>query len=168
MEFGVEVPPRNNRETAEKIAERRQKHRRHTKEAAHERHRLSFRQRPDPRREGVPHLRRRRLAPAGCGNQRHSRLHDHRRSARTAQIPGIQHRRNRPERLRARHLLPSGGRPVQLLEPGTHPQGRRGHGGGMHPGEGRRHPRSRRQHQAQSARRPLLRILVRRPVSGRP
>ena len=41
-------------------------------------------------------------------------------------------------------------------------------GGGMHPGEGRRHPRSRRQHQAQSARRPLLRILVRRPVSGRP
>ena len=81
-------------------------------------------------------------------------------------IPGIQHRRNRPERLRARHLLPSGGRPVQLLEPGTHPQGRRGHGGGMHPGEGRRHPRSRRQHQAQSARRPLLRILVRRPVSA--
>ena len=39
---------------------------------------------------------------------------------------------------------------------------------GMHPGEGGRHPRPRSQHQAQSARRPLLRILVRRPISGRP
>ncbi len=50
-----------------------------------------------------------------------------------------------------------------FLEPGTHPQGRRGDGRGVHPGEGGRDPGPQHQHQAQPARRPLLRIFVRDP-----